>query len=159
MPKLRVYVETTIPSTYHTDRSDPEMVENRLATRKWWEIAQHSCELVTSQAVLIELARGESRHVPSRLAMLARLGRLEAEESVYATAGVYIRRKAMPADPLGDALHLALASHHKCDLLVTWNYRHLANRSKFNHIRRINRELGLFVPRIVSPKTLLEEDQ
>jgi hypothetical protein len=41
----------------------------------------------------------------------------------------------MPANPTGDALHLALAYYHKCDFLVTWNCEHLANANKFGHIR------------------------
>jgi hypothetical protein len=61
----------------------------------------------------------------------------------------------MPADPTGDALHLALASHHKCDFLLTWNCLHLANANKFGHIRRINTMLGLFTPTIVTPLELL----
>ena len=54
----------------------------------------------------------------------------------------------------GDALHLALASYHKCDFLVTWNCRHLANANKFGHIRRVNTMLGLFVPALVTPLEL-----
>jgi hypothetical protein len=61
----------------------------------------------------------------------------------------------MPADPAGDALHLAMASHHKCDFLVTGNCQHLANANKFGHIRRINTMLGLFIPAIVTPLELL----
>lgn len=156
MTKPRVYVETTIPSVYYTDRSDPQMRKDRLATRAWWARVMATCELVTSRAVLNELARGKSRHVPWRLALLNGLRLLEADDRVLATAAVYISRKAMPRDPLGDALHLALASHHRCDVLATWNYRHLANPNKLEHIRRINGDLGLFVPRIVTPLVLLE---
>jgi predicted nucleic acid-binding protein len=110
---------------------------------------------VTSRAVLDELAQGRSDHVKWRLALLEGLPVLEADEKVRATARVYIQRKLMPVDPLGDALHLALASHNECDLLVTWNYRHLANRTKLDHTRRVNRELGLVFPRIVSPEALV----
>jgi hypothetical protein len=63
-----------------------------------------------------------------------------------------------PADPGGDALHLALASYHRCDFLVTWNCRHLANANKFGHIRRVNVLLGLFVPALVTPLELLGDD-
>jgi hypothetical protein len=52
-------------------------------------------------------------------------------------------------------LHLALASYHKCDFLLTWNCRHLANANKFGHIRRVNTMLGLFVPLLVTPLELL----
>jgi hypothetical protein len=63
----------------------------------------------------------------------------------------------MPAGPAGDALHLAIASYHKCDFLVTWNCRHLANAKKFGHLRKINTLLGLFIPALVTPLELLGE--
>lgn len=70
----------------------------------------------------------------------------------------YVKNHVMPSDPVGDALHLALASYHKCDFLLTWNCRHLANANKFGHIRRINALLGLFVPSLVTPLELLGEE-
>ena len=71
---------------------------------------------------------------------------------------VYIKHKLMPRDPVGDALHLALASYHKCDFLLTWNCKNLANANKFGHIRRINGLLGLYTPNIVTPLELLEDE-
>lgn len=70
----------------------------------------------------------------------------------------YDKHKIMPKDPFGDALHLALASYHRCDFLVTWNCQHLANARKFGHIRRVNGMLGLYVPELVTPMELLGED-
>jgi hypothetical protein len=47
-----------------------------------------------------------------------------------------------------------------CHFLLTWNCRHLANASKFDHIRFVNSELGLFCPILTTPVELLgyEED-
>ena len=157
MPKPRIYVETTIPSTYHSGRTDPKMVAWRAVTRQWWEIASTSCELITSMAVLEELARGRSEYSVQRLALLASLPVLEADEASTTTAAVYIRHKLMPSDPRGDAMHLALASHHQCDVLVTWNYHHLANPNKLDRIRRLNLERELAVPSILTPRQLLED--
>jgi len=70
----------------------------------------------------------------------------------------YVWHRVMPADPGGDALHLALASYHRCDFLVTWNCRHLANANKFGHIRRVNVLLGLFVLALGTPLELLGDD-
>jgi len=67
----------------------------------------------------------------------------------------YLRHKLMPRDPTGDALHLALASQHKCDFLLTWNCMHLANANKFGQIRRVNTMLELFVPTLTTPLELL----
>jgi len=80
------------------------------------------------------------------------------EPGTLEIVATYTRPKLMPADPGGDALHLALASYHKCDFLVTWNCRHLANANKFGHIRRVNTMLGLFVPALVTPLELLGEN-
>lgn len=61
----------------------------------------------------------------------------------------------MPSDPVGDAIHLALASYHSCHFLLTWNCVHLANANKFEHIRHINTVLGLYVPILTTPVELL----
>ena len=52
----------------------------------------------------------------------------------------------MPADAARDALHLALATIHQCDILVSWNCRHIANADKTPHIRRINGRLATKLP-------------
>jgi hypothetical protein len=61
----------------------------------------------------------------------------------------------MSKDLVGGALHLALAFYHKCDFLLAWNCRHLANANKFGHIRRVNVMLGLYVPTLVTPLELI----
>ena len=90
--------------------------------------------------------------------MVESLPLLAVEPAVMDIIDTYIARHVMPSDPAGDALHLALASFHRCDFLVTWNCRHLANANKFGHIRRVNTLLGLYVPSLVTPLELLEEE-
>ena len=80
---------------------------------------------------------------------------LSVEEAIAEIVQAYIEHRVMPADPGGDAMHLALASYHKCEFLVTWNCQHLANANKFGHIRRVNTMLGLFVPALVTPLELI----
>lgn len=155
MNKPRVYVETTIPSFYHETRTAPEIVARREWTRQWWAAAAKRYELVTSPAVLDELAAGPQERSADWLALVAGLPVLAVELAIAEIVQAYIQHKVMPADPAGDALHLALASYHKCDFLVTWNCEHLANANKFGHIRRVNTVLGLFVPVLVTPLELL----
>lgn len=155
MHKPRVYVETTIPSFYHEARTDPDIVARWEWTRRWWDGAPERYELVTSPAVLDELTGGIPERSAQRLALVRDLPLLPVEPAIVEIVQAYIRHKVMPADPAGDALHLALASYHKCDFLVTWNCEHLANANKFGHIRRVNALLGLFVPALVTPLELL----
>ncbi len=158
MPPPRVYVETTIPSFYHELRSQPEIIAMRNWTRAWWVSAPERYELVTSLVVLNELLDGPAERRSRWLGFLDGLRILPSNATVAETAATYIRQKLMPANPVTDAFHLAVASFHQCDFLVTWNFKHLANASKFDHIRRVNTTLGLFVPEIVTPFDLLEKE-
>jgi predicted nucleic acid-binding protein len=155
MPKPRVYIETTIPSFYHDPRTSPEVVKMRRWTRLWWRGAHNCYELVTSDVVLQELAAGTHEVARSRIALAAPLLRLEAGPTVGAVVDEYLKHKVMPAVPPFDAWHLALASTHKCDFIVTWNCKHLANPNKAPHVARINALLGLYVPRLATPRDLL----
>ena len=66
--------------------------------------------------------------------------------------------KAWPAFS-GLLLHqMALASLHRCGILVTWNCRHLANANKTDHIRRVNALVGLETPLLVTPLELLDSE-
>jgi len=134
------------------------MVARREWTRAWWRVALERHELVTSPAVIDELEQGD---YPSRrecLGLIGNLPLLAIEAPIRDIVETYIARHVMPADPAGDALHLALASYHRCDFLVTWNCKHLANANKFAHIRRVNTLLGINVPTLVTPLELKERN-
>jgi len=77
------------------------------------------------------------------------------DEAIEEIVEAYISHHVMPRDPLGDALHLALASYNKFDHLLTWNCDQLANANRFGHIRRINAILGLHTPNLakLAPQT------
>lgn len=153
----RIYVETSIPSFYFEKRDEPEMAARRIWTREWWAEAVQRYDLVTSVAVLDELGRGDFAARDDCLRLLDGLQLLAIDSPVTEIAEAYVAHHVMPKDPLGDALHLALASYHKCDFLVTWNCTHLANANKFGHIRRLNTILGIHVPSLVTPLELIGE--
>lgn len=157
--KPRVYIETTIPSFYYETRTEPAMVARRVWTRQWWNERREEYEVVTSEAVLDELSIGEYPTKLQALSLINSIPILPVETAITEIVGTYITHRLMPKDPLGDALHLALASYYRCDFLLTWNCNHLANANKFNHIKRINTLLGLFVPMLVTPLEMLGEIQ
>ena len=156
MPKPRVYVETTIPNFYYDFRDSPAVTLRREATRLWWAEAGERYELVTSTFVHAELKAGNSAAVSSRLQLVAGIPAMKVPPVVDEIVETYLANKLMPSKPIGDAMHLALASYYECDLIVTWNCQHLANPNKAVHIERINTRLGLGVPRLVTPLNLLE---
>lgn len=157
--KKKIYVETTIPSFYFEPREEPEMLARREWTRIWWRQALGRDDLVTSPVVIDELEGGDHPGRDECLRLVERLPVLSVEPEVQEIVETYISRRVMPKDPVGDALHLAVASYHRCDFLVTWNCRHLANANKFSHIRMVNTMLGLYVPAMVTPLELVAEEE
>lgn len=111
--------------------------------------------MVTSEAVVDEIERGTFPQKESALHFISMIPTIQIRQEMLATVETYVRHHVMPNAPSGDALHLAIASHHKCDFLLTWNCRHLANANKFLHIRQVNMMLGLFCPTMVTPLELL----
>lgn len=155
-----VYIETTIPSFYHTGRTDTRSLARNRWTREWWQTLSPHFDLHSSAAVIVELERGTIEELKTqRIELVSDLPLLEITDDVRQVGRIYIERMLMPQDAAGDALHLALASFYAIDVLLTWNCKHLANPNKFGDIERVNRELGLPVPLLTTPLNYLSEDE
>ena len=154
--KPTVYIETTIPSYYFSQRKASDLAVLSQWTRDWWDNERQKFELATSVAVIEELERGEHPLKKEKLALVGSLKQLEVTPEILETVETYIKSKLMPNDPQGDALHLALASHYKCDILLSWNCKHIVNYQKAGHLANVNRMLGLPVPALLTPFDLLK---
>lgn len=154
-----LYIETTIPSFHTETRAGAAVLARRNWTREWWGRLRSDQRLVTSAVVFEELERiPDVARRERSLALVHPLEQLDYTAEIAEVAAVYLAHRLMPVEALGDADHLALASFYGCDMLVTWNCRHLANANKTGHIRRVNALLGLRTPLLVTPLELLEQD-
>ena len=154
------YIETTIPSFFHTARKDTRSLARQRWTREWWDEIAPTFELHSSDAVIAELQRGTLKDLKKRrIELISGLNLLEVSDDVMEIATIYIDRLVMPRGGAGDALHLALASFYSLDVLLTWNCKHLANPNKFGHIHQVNDELGLSTPLLTTPLNYLSEDE
>ena len=136
--KPKVYIETSIPSFSHEVRTAPDMIARRDWTCDWWDNYRQNYLVVISEAVLDELTRGDYPNKDQALTLIGNVALLAIDDPIAEIVEAYAHHHLMPRNPLGDALHLAVASYYKCDFLLTWNCKHLANANKFDHIRRVN---------------------
>jgi hypothetical protein len=153
-----VYIETSVPSYYHETRRDPKIVAWREVTRQWWDEYRFGYELRTSAFTLAELSLAPGRKARAALSLLKHVPLLAEPSGFRDVVEFYVEHQLMPAEATGDAAHLALASMHHIDYLLTWNCRHLANANKIQHLTVLNGRLGLPVPIITTPLTLIPED-
>ncbi len=108
--------------------------------------------MLTSHWVLNELRDTPSPKLTRMLQLMERVPILPDHEAIRSLAAAYIRHKVMPRDERGDAAHVASATFHGVDILLTWNIRHLANTSKQTHLAVVNRQLGYGTPLITTPE-------
>lgn len=149
--KLSIYLETSVIGAY-LDNGDPF---RRDLTIRWFEHELSEYQSYTSILVQRELERIDEPHRTGYLKLIKDLDRLELAEEVAILAEGYISRGIFHRKFIGDAIHVALASYHKVDYLVTWNFGHLANVRKQARVRLFNAAAGFFSPAIVTPEFLV----
>lgn len=64
----------------------------------------------------------------------------------------------LPPDADRDAAHIALATIHELDILLTWNCRHIANAAIQAKLRKVADAAGFTLPVICTPEELMENE-
>jgi predicted nucleic acid-binding protein len=149
--KLSLYLETSVVGAY-LDNGEPF---RRDLTIRWWEHELFEYRAYSSILVERELERVAEPHRTGYLNLVKPLEQLELVEEAAILAEGYISRGIFHRKFLADALHVALASFHKVDYIVTWNFGHLANVRKQARIRLFNTAAGFFSPSIITPEFLV----
>jgi len=149
--KLSLYLETSVIGAY-LDAGDPF---RRDLTIRWFEHELSEYRACISVLVERELERVDEPHRAGYMKIIEPLERLEFSEEAAILAEGYISRGIFHRKFIADAFHVALASIHKVDYLVTWNFGHLANVRKQARIRLFNTTAGFFSPAIVTPEFLV----
>ena len=104
-----------------------------------------------------ECAAGDPNAARRRLAALEGLDVLAVTEVMIDFAEVLIAQRLIPAKAIEDAPHIAIATLHHVDFLLTWNCRHIANPLIQEGIAEYSEQLGLFLPIIRIPEELLSD--
>jgi predicted nucleic acid-binding protein len=151
--KQSIYLETSVIGAY-LDNGEPF---RRDLTIRWWEHEMSEYRAVISPLVARELERVPEPHASAYLKLIRDLPEVELTDEVAILADGYISRGIFHRKYIADALHVAVASFHKIDYLVTWNFGHLANVRRQARIRLFNTAAGFFVPMIVTPEFLVSE--
>ncbi|MDQ3221709.1 MAG: hypothetical protein ACR2M8_06295 [Pyrinomonadaceae bacterium] len=149
--KLSLYLETSVIGAY-LDNGDPL---RRDLTIRWFEHELSEYQVYSSILVQRELERIDEPHRTGYLKIVKPFERLELAEEVAILAEGYISRGIFHRKFMADAVHVAIASFHKIDYLVTWNFGHLANVRKQARVRLFNTAAGFYSPVIVTPEFLV----
>ncbi|PSB62910.1 DNA-binding protein [filamentous cyanobacterium CCP1] len=151
-----VYIETSILG-YLTARPSRDLVvaANIEITREWWDTRRSDFQLYTSQAVVKETSQGDAQIATQRLEIIRDLELLELNQSVLDLAEQFLERSSLPAKADVDAVHIATATIHGMDYLLTWNCKHIANAQIQKKLAEISFDSGYELPILCTPYELL----
>jgi predicted nucleic acid-binding protein len=154
-----VYIETSVVS-YLTSLPSRDLRASawQQITAEWWEQERGKFELFTSELVLTEAAAGDANAAKRRLDRLRDIPELAVDGEVRELARRLIAGGGVPASAGPDALHVATASVHGMDYLLTWNCRHIDNAVTKPIVRSICAVGGYRCPEICTPLELVSEE-
>jgi hypothetical protein len=147
--KLKLYLETSVWNFYYAD----DAPEKREVTIDFFELVEREMyEIYIAQVVLDEIEEAEE---PVRRKLMALINKfqpveLDSTQEAEGLARKYLENKVIPEKKEEDALHVGIATVHEMDVLVTWNYRHLANVRKAELLQSINLSEGYTKPLVIT---------
>lgn len=144
--KPRVYADTSVLGGCE----DPEFRELSLRLLRAFECGDLT--LVLSELTLRELdtAPEAVRKLVSEIPE-AYIEALDLSSEAEEFAAAYIADGAVGAGMRADALHIALATVARVDVLVSWNFKHIVNLRRIHAYNAVNLKRGYPLLEIRSP--------
>ena len=148
-----IYIETSIIS-YLVARPSRNLISaaRQRITCDWWENQRQSYQNFVSELVIAESAKGDKDAVSLRFNALKKIPVLSIEKECAGIAELFFTKASLPEKARDDALHIAIATYHKIDFLLTWNCRHLANAHFIRKLQQISYAENLVLPTICTPQ-------
>lgn len=147
---MRIYIESSVYGEYASeiDEATAKELFHRCKTGRY--------QLVTADLVELELRQGAPASVIKGFEDLlpyAEYVTLTQEalnlQAAYLAAGVIGKRRA------NDALHVALATVARCNILTSWDKKHIVKVNKITLFNRVNVQKGYTPINILFPEQVL----
>ena len=116
------------------------------------------------KCIYSNLTESELTNSPERVTNFFETIPNECKEKVLVTpdslilAQTYVDEKVVGESSMDDCLHIATATIHKVDMLVSWNFKHIVNVYRIRGYNSINLRLGYGTLDIHSPKEIVYND-
>jgi predicted nucleic acid-binding protein len=159
MKRLRIYLDTSVINFLFAD----DAPDFRRVTVEFFDRYAARYELYVSEIVLLEIGRTSDHSHRDRLLEVIRTRAMavlafDPRDEIIRLADEYRKQGAIPEAKEEDALHVAHATVHEMDILLSWHFKHLANVRREARIEAINKEQGYWRPlRVVSPLEVEDE--
>lgn len=150
MKKLKVYIDTSVIGGLF----DKEFEKYSKKLFKYFDNDIYTP--VLSTIVLKELEQAP-KHVRDAINKIKKIEILELSEEVENLALKYLSENIISEKYLDDALHIAISTVNKIDVLVSWNFKHIVNLNKIHQFNSVNLKNSYNILEIRSPMEVLND--
>jgi predicted nucleic acid-binding protein len=163
LKKLKIYLDTSVISFMYADDSP----EKQSITKEFFKKYLFVYDVHISDLVLTEIENTRNATLRKKLIKVIKEYDLKTfeiapkdQQPVFNLAHKYIEDGVIPSRKFDDAVHVAMCVHYEFDILLSWNFLHLANINKQIRINAVNKKEGylkeLF---LLSPMEVLYEEE
>ncbi len=156
--KLKVYLDTSVVS-YLQQEDAPE--KTGITLNLWEKFKTGIYDIFISQMLIVEVNNCDE---PKRTFLLRKLNEiiynnLQLKSSTYGLANEIIKLGILTQKSIEDCQHIAVAIENDCDVIISWNFKHMVNIKTVKGIRAITNLKGYKAIEIMTPETLLEMEE
>jgi len=153
--KNNLYLDTSIPNFVLAK----ELPAEQFITKALFnEIKMGKHKAFISRVVIDEISRTSEPKRTRLLSLVKDFEVLDVTPECETLAGEYIRNGTIPQKYEADALHIAIATIHNMDILVSWNFAHIVRVKTRKKVNAINALLGYKSIELASPQEVVEND-
>ena len=84
---------------------------------------------------------------------------VELTDEATTLAKGYVSDGVLDENKIADAQHIAIATVHNVDLIVSWNFKHIVNINKIRGFNAVNLKMGYPLIDIRSPQEVISYEE
>ena len=152
MKTKRIYIDTSVIGGCYD-------IEFKEYSNKLFEYFNNAYYIpVISNVVIAELVDAPGKVKKKLEGIQEKIDTVVITEEMIALSKKYLDEKIVTKKYSDDALHIAVATVSKVDVLVSWNFKHIVNLDKIHKFNAVNLIEGYSLLEIRTPREVIDNE-
>ena len=156
MKKIKIYLDTSVIG-YLDQQDDPEKMNDTL--KLWNTIEYGKYDTYLSETTLDEINECHESKKDILYKYLSQItyNTINTNDEIIVLAGIIIDEGILKKKSFDDCMHIASAIVANCDIIVSWNFKHMVRVETINGVRKVCFANGYRIIDIYPPTLLIDK--
>ena len=158
MKKLKLYLDTSVISHLKQDDAPEKMADT---LQLWEEIKAGLYDVVISDVTLDEIndCPEPKRTLLYDFLSIIDFELIEVDPTTQDIAIKFVQNNILTTKSLDDCRHIACAIVNECDIIISWNFKHIVNYRTMKGVKLISAITGYKEVMIQTPTILISKEE